>query len=45
MSLGISSSNESRFTGLNDLLLINLCYMRMRILSLPVRRKDLVSVL
>jgi hypothetical protein len=38
MSLSISNSNKARFTELNDLLLINPCYMRMGILSLPVLR-------
>jgi len=38
MNLSISSSNESRFTEVNDLFLINLCYMRMGILSLLVLR-------
>jgi len=38
MSLSISDSNELRYTEVNNLLLINLCYMRMGILSLPVLR-------
>jgi len=38
MSLIISSSNKSRYTDVNDLLSIKLCYMRMGILSLPVLR-------
>jgi hypothetical protein len=38
MSLNINSSNKSRCTEVNNLLLINLCYMRMGILSLLVLR-------